>query len=268
MDQTPQDERGARAVSLAEENEALRAELEEARRVIDRLAGAREMMMVNLSHELRTPLTVIRGYVDLMQGYGGNPPAERMRDWLRAIRAQADRLADHVSDIFTHYAVASCEQDWDRERAPLKDIIEDACRPVQEVAEARGVTIGIGRIPRARIQCHRTYLVRAVGALVANASRFTRENTAVSVRAAWLESGSAVSLRITDHGPGLDARAGERAFDEFWQTADVLVDKPAGLGLGLSLARAVAEKIGGECRLVETGDNGSTFEMVLPAFPV
>ncbi|MGC2827192.1 MAG: ATP-binding protein, partial [Pseudolabrys sp.] len=73
------------------------------------------------------------------------------------------------------------------------------------------------------------------------------------------DGNSVVSLIIEDTGPGINSENGDRVFDPFFTT------KASGMGLGLSISRRIIEDHGGDLRLTETGSDGCTFEVSLPA---
>ena len=116
---------------------------------------------------------------------------------------------------------------------------------------------------RAFLLRHQDHLRQAVSNLVTNALRHTPSCTPIEVSAVLGGDGQA-SVRVRDHGPGLDATALAHAFDRFWQGDASRAE--AGTGLGLSIVAAIAHEHGGTATVTnaEDGDGGAIFTLGVP----
>ena len=108
-----------------------------------------------------------------------------------------------------------------------------------------------------------TLLEVVVTNLLENAVRHSPEGGAVQLRQA--QSGGFVELRVCDEGPGVSEADRERVFEAFYRGARERADSDAGTGLGLTIAREIAEAHGGELRLVAGAAVGACFLLRLPA---
>ena len=243
--------------------------LSEANRDLTRLNGSKNELIVNLSHEFRTPLAVILGYADLLDTFWKKGELGKFPEWITSLRRQVGVLEGHLSRIFDFFSVEAGEHDWTRDSAGLGEILDACAGCVRGLAEERGVGIDLSPPPEARLRCHREFLEKAITAVLENAVRFTGEGARVRVRTDLIAAngGAAAAVRIEDRGPGIPADLVSRVFEDFKQTNDVMVGKPDGLGLGLSLAKTIMRRHGGDCRLLETGPAGTTFELTIPVTP-
>ncbi|MFB9722499.1 PAS domain-containing sensor histidine kinase [Planobispora longispora] len=104
-------------------------------------------------------------------------------------------------------------------------------------------------------------LVRAIGALVSNAVKYSPIDTSITVHAA--AAGDQVTIAVTDHGVGIAAEELERVFERFYRTAYAYDNAIQGVGLGLWLVKTIAEVHGGTVTAISTPGQGSTFTLRL-----
>ena len=146
--------------------------------------------------------------------------------------------------------------DLSRER-PLQRTSVDLAALVSEVvaAEAPAVRIEPGEDGRA-IMADREELRRALGNLVRNARQAAGEEEVV---VAWRSDGRGAAIEVRDGGPGIPAEERERIFRHF------VTHRAGGTGLGLAVARLVAERHGGELTVDDAPEGGARFTMILPS---
>ena len=234
----------------------LAAEAEEASRAKSRFFAA-------VSHELRTPLHAIVGYTHLLatDSYGGMPaPASRAAERASVCAEHLARLIDDVLLLTTA----------EIDRLPiypapvsLPDYLAEVLEPLRRQAEAKGLEFALDvDVPSMNVDPER--LRQLLYALVSNAVKFTaRGGVNVSARA----EGGEVLLRVADTGPGIAADERRRIFDPFEQVCadDARTDSyNRGTGLGLTIARRLAGRMGGALWLDASGEAGSVFAIRLP----
>jgi PAS domain S-box-containing protein len=214
-----------------------------------------------VSHELRTPLTSIRASMQLLiaEDLTGNEDADRL---VKVALANADRLIRIVNDILDMSKIEAGEMMVTPKRTRLQPIIEDSVRSVEAVARDAGVTIvqspnGVGEVladPDRTIQV----LIN----LLSNAVKHAPSGSTIDVTTSEEHGVAAVTVR--DQGPGIPAHKVEFIFEPFTQLDASDTRRIAGTGLGLTIARALAEKQGGGIRVSSREGEGATFTLTLP----
>jgi two-component system OmpR family sensor kinase len=231
--------------------------------VLDRLGTALEQQrqfMADASHELRTPVSVIRTAADVTLSQPSRP-GEEYRDALAIVLDQSARLARLVDDMLVlaradagGYPVVTAELD-------LHETAADCLAAVQVLADERKVALRAALQPAARARGDESLLRRMLLNLLANAIEHTPPGGTVTLTLA--SDARAIVLSVTDTGHGVPPAERERIFERF-----VRLD-PArhggGAGLGLAIARWIAEAHGGTLQLARSGPDGSEFVATLPA---
>lgn len=259
--------------------DAARDELAELHEVIAeataKLRAARageKRLIADAAHELRTPLTLMRTSIDLALRRE-RPPAE-LREALAETRREVDRLTSLCQSLLDLNAVG--QGAWDRTLTDLPALVGEAVLAARAEAEARGLLIQLvvpseGSAP-ALLQ--ESAVRQAVDNLLSNALKFAPRGSTVEVR---VDSASAAgrprSFRVSvqDRGPGVPPAHRETIFAPFRQLppAQAAASHPAGPtaghGLGLAIAREVAQRHGGRLSLDETVTTGARFLLELPA---
>ncbi len=230
--------------------------------VLDRLGAALEQQrqfMADASHELRTPVSVIRtaGDVTLSQP---DRASEEYRDALAIVVEQSRRLARLVDDMLVlaradagGYPIAVADVD-------LHEVAADCLAVVQILADERRVALEAAIEPIVRMQGDESLLRRMVLNLLTNAIEHTPDEGRVTLTVATEDR--RIALRVADTGHGIPPDERERIFERF-----VRLDASrhtGGAGLGLSIARWIAEAHGGTLRLAQSGPDGSEFVAELP----
>jgi len=218
--------------------------------------------IATLAHELRNPLAPIRSAVEVMAKVPASDPAQQaMRETIDRQSAHLARIVDDMIDIarITRGAMTI-------ERAPV-DMAEAVRRALETAAPA--VEAGRHRLDIAlpseplivNGDLHR--LTQVLGNLFTNAARYTPQAGRIAVRARQ-EGGWAV-IEVSDNGRGIEPGMLERIFHMFVQGRAALEKIGAGLGVGLALARRIAEAHGGTLEAASDGDNkGAQFTLRIP----
>ncbi|MFL6572555.1 MAG: PAS domain S-box protein, partial [Burkholderiales bacterium] len=218
--------------------------------------------IATLAHELRNPLAPIRTAVEVMAKLPGSDPAQQaMRETIDRQSAQLARIVDDMIDIarITRGAMTI-------ERAPV-DMAEAVRRAVETAAPA--IEAGRHRLevelpPEPLIvngDLHR--LTQVLANLLDNAARYTPQAGGIAVRARQ-EDGWSV-IQVSDNGRGIEPGMLERIFHMFVQGRAALEKIGAGLGVGLALARRIAEAHGGSLEAASEGeDRGAQFTLRVP----
>jgi signal transduction histidine kinase len=223
---------------------------------------AREDLLSIVSHDLRNPLSVIvLTATQIARSAAARKAGSRMRrrtDGIRRAAAQMARLVDDLDDLSKIEAgkllfVA-------KELRDARQLVRQSVETFRPLARARKLTLKmeLGR-DRCRLFCDGDRIQQILSNLIGNAVKYTREGGKITVRAR--RSGSEIIFSVGDTGTGIPADQLAHVFEPYWQA------RPTrnGLGLGLSVAKAIVDAHGGRIRVESTVGRGSTFSFALPA---
>ncbi len=230
--------------------------------LLDRLETAlaqQRQFMADASHELRTPVSVARTAIEVTVGRDGRPEDE-YRDCLTVVAEQMRRLSRIVEDLFTLARADASGLPLDEGPLYLDELVADCVKEMSLVASPKGVRLawtGPGDLP---LHGDERRLRQMIVNLLGNAVRHTPARG--EVRLDLAVRGPAVELEITDTGEGIPTPDRERVFDRFVRLDPARAGE--GAGLGLPIARAIAEAHGGALTLARSDASGSTFVVRLP----
>jgi heavy metal sensor kinase len=218
-----------------------------------------QQFMADASHELRTPTSVIRVAADVALDRPTRAEAE-YRETLAIVRTEAQRLSRLVADMLVLARAEAGGQPLHPTDLYLNDVVGEARRAVSVLAADRQVTLCAGDFPETPFRGDEDLLRQLIANLLQNAVQHTPPGGRVAIT--MEADGNAIVLRIADEGEGIREADRERIFDRFVRL-DAARGGP-GTGLGLPIARWVAEAHRGSLVLESTGPHGSTFRVTLP----
>jgi two-component system, OmpR family, sensor kinase len=215
--------------------------------------------MADASHELRTPVSVIQSAADVTLARDTRSAAE-YRDSLAIVGTEARRLARLVDDMLVLARADAGGYPLTFERLYLNDLVADCRRALDVLARERAVTIRTVAGDDVPFTGDENLLRRMLLNLLQNAVSHTRPNGTVTVALSMLSQ--ALQIRVSDEGDGIPESDRTRIFDRFVQLD--MSRSRAGAGLGLPIARWIAEAHGGSLELETSNPRGSTFLVSLP----
>jgi signal transduction histidine kinase len=230
-----------------------------------RLAEQRVSFVNQVSHELRTPLTNICMYADLVaQSFDreDEPSAEELQqqERLTVIRSESRRLTRLVNNVL-EFARPAPTKSLQRSPEVLDAIIAETLATFEPKLEELGFTVDRKFNCPGKRMLDRGAVEQILVNLIGNAEKYAASGKYLRIETAATDG--VVSFTITDHGPGIPARMREQIFKPFVRMNDRLED-PAGTGIGLTIARELARRHGGDCALLTT-DPGASFRCTLAA---
>ena len=215
-----------------------------------------------VSHELRTPLPSIRASLQLLlaEQMMGTPDADQL---VRVALANADRVIRIVNDILDMSKIEAGEMVMAPRRTALQPIVDDSVRSILPVARDAQVTIVHAANGALDVVADPDRTIQILVNLLSNAVKHAPSGSQVEVSTA--REGGMVAVAVRDHGPGIPAHKIDFIFEPFTQLDGSDTRRIAGTGLGLTIARAIAEKQGGGIRVSSREGEGSTFTLTVPA---
>jgi PAS domain S-box-containing protein len=227
-------------------------------REVDRM---KDEFVALVSHELRTPLTSIRGYLELLLDEADDFDATH-HDWLAVIDRNSERLLALVEDLLLKAQVNAGKVSLTMSDADLSSIVEHSVTASAPVAAAREIELTSSTPPLPPVTVDPVRIGQVVDNLVSNALKFTPAGGRVAVRAS-ADAGRA-RIEVEDSGAGISAEEQERLFERFFRTERAQTAAVPGVGLGLSIAKAIVEAHGGTISCRSAPGRGSTFAIELP----
>jgi signal transduction histidine kinase len=234
----------------------------------DRLARDeqwRRDMTADLSHELRTPLATIQSRIEALED--GVLPATP--DNLRVIGAEVERLGRLLGALRSLNELESEDVSVEHERLDLAEVGRDAIARAETVFAAKGVTLS-GDLSSVAVKGDRDRLLQVAANLLDNAVKFTPQGGRVVLAVARgdgplgaaASSGAWATLTVADGGPGIDPVDLPFIFDRFYRSQAARGTQ--GVGLGLAIARGLAEAQGGVIEAADALGGGAVFTVRLP----
>jgi signal transduction histidine kinase len=211
-------------------------------------------MACSISHDMRHSLTAIYANAEFLERHdiGASARADLLLEIQEAVLAMTERI-----DSLLQFGSGGRENPLVHERVSL--VVEKAVRAVKFHPDGQNVSITIDKLPAAEADIDARNLEGAIYNLLLNACQAATRSTHVpEVKVHLAEVEERIYVTILDNGPGIPASIRRTLFDPF-----VTAGKPNGTGLGLTLARRIAEEHGGSVCLEESNREGTVFTLSL-----
>jgi len=244
----------ARRAALALDNAALYEQARAATR-------SREEVLAVVSHDLRNPLNAVLLAAVILDEYTEPERwSERERLQLRTIRHSAEQMTTLIHDLVEVVALEAGTRVLHLEPIDVGALLRSAAEMYAGLAAEQEVALWVDAPPEVPdVRADRARLLQVLSNLVGNALKFTPAGGTVRVGAE--AAGEAVRFWVSDTGRGIDPDHLPRLFERFWQARR---GDRQGLGLGLSIAKAIVDAHGGRIWAESTPGAGSTFSFTLP----
>ncbi|MDQ0029624.1 sensor histidine kinase [Arthrobacter bambusae] len=226
--------------------------------LVDALA-AKDDFVSNVSHEFRTPLTSITGYVDLMLEEAENLPSWVVQQ-LGIVQRNADRLLSLVSDLL---AVRAGHLIVQPHAVDVCELVKSSVASAGPKADDGGVRLHVDVPGRLEAHVDANRISQVLDNLISNAIKYSPDGGDVHVT--LLREENAVMCRVKDTGMGMGKQDQADAFTRYFRAGNVRNTGIQGVGLGLSICKAIVDAHGGTIDLQSVPGEGTTFTFRVPA---
>jgi len=215
----------------------------------------------DVSHELRTPLTAIRGEAEL--ALRRPRTADEYKVALETIQRESVSMGGVVEDLLLLARAETGGLPSTRSRVKTVDFLEGAAAKAEQLGKRKQIQIKLitDRAPKDFLAAE-NYLALALGNLLSNAVKHSPENATVTLTCQKSLSGG-LTFSVADQGEGIPQVLLERIFDPFFRVDSARNRIAGGVGIGLSLARALARLHGGDVRAESAQGRGSQFHLTI-----
>ena len=273
---------------LAAENvpPELRPLLDAITEMLDRLEAsyaAQTQFVADASHELRTPIAVIQGYANLLSRWGSEDP-EVLRESVEAIRTEADSMKRMTNQLLFLARGDSGALPLDLQRVDLVKVAEEVLREERMIEEGAGDEEKQGgeggpegsepqgrhefeaRFPEGGVYvtADPALVKQLIRILVDNSVKYTPPGGGITLSVSAEAKAGRALVKVQDEGQGIPAGLLPQVFDRFVRADEARTRGAGGLGLGLSIAKQIAERHGGALEVFSVEGVGTRFTVSLP----
>lgn len=248
-----------RTKELALKHERLESTIEELHE-LERQKGA---FFNTISHDLRIPLTGILGYGEMLEEGLAGDLGPQQREFVRNMIESARRMTDMLNDLLDFARLEAGQLAVMPRPTSLPDLVRQALTPMRPALERKQLRLRTdlpAELPDVLADPDR--VVQVLSNLLSNATKFTPQGGAITVRAAVQPDGSALRVEVVDSGVGIPPEDMAHLFGRFFQTA--AGRRAGGTGLGLHVSKGLIEAQGGTMGVESQPAQGSTFWLSLP----
>ncbi len=230
---------------------------------LKKLEQAKSEFSAIVSHELRTPLTALRGAIGLMNTHYSDQIPDKLQKLVSLANSNCERLTLLVNDILDIDKLQSGRMDFDIQPITLAPFITEVGESHTLYAKQYDVLLDWETSNESLCilaDCDR--LMQVMANLVSNAIKFSNKGDTVKLRS-YIQN-EKVALCVIDTGAGIPRDMRHKIFDKFIQADSSDQRHKGGTGLGLTIAKAMVEKMNGDISVISKEGEGSTFTVLLP----
>jgi PAS domain S-box-containing protein len=236
----------------------------EQRRAEAEIERAKQEFFGSVSHELRTPLTSIIAYTELLEDFDSENLSEEGKKALEVIDRNAQRELRLVGDMLLVTRIQEGGFSIQLGEVDLGLVVADAIDAARRPAESAGLElraeVDAQGVPEMTGDPHR--LGQAIDNLLSNAIKFTPSGGWIAVR--LHRRGDMAIIDVEDSGLGIPEDEQKRLFDRLYRASSALQHQIQGIGIGLSIVKAIAEAHGGSVKVESEEGRGTTFTLEIP----
>ena len=230
-----------------------------------RLRQVKSDFLSNVSHELRTPLSVVVGFVYLLLNQVIGKLSEEQQKILETVYRNSEELLELIDNVLWMTSLNVGDSSANIEQFNARDIVTETIKRYDKGIQEKGLTVNVEIADSGvAIVSDRSKVERVFQNVFNNAVKFTSQGS-VTVRVQPSSDRRSVVFEVADTGTGIEENKIDTIFEPFHQADNSSVRSFSGLGLGLTVARRMAEIIGGKLEITSTPNVGTRVLMSFPA---
>lgn len=238
--------------------------LDEARRGAEQANKSKSEFLANMSHELRTPLNSVIGFAEVMKDEVFGPIGDRYKEYAESVHTSGQHLLSLINDVLDLSKIEAGKIELVEEETDVSVILAKCRQLLHERASAAGLHIRLeipAPLPFVIVDGRR--IKQVILNLMSNAVKFTPPGGRISLRAE-MDPPTGLKISVVDTGIGMTQDEISVALEQFGQIDNDLARQHDGTGLGLPIARSLAELHGGKLEVESKRDAGTTVMLWLP----
>jgi signal transduction histidine kinase len=256
-------------VAVALENARLagevQAEMERRLHESEGTMGAKDRALATLAHDIRSPIGAIDGYCANLEDEIYGPVTESQRQAMARVRMAGRHLLSLLENVMDMVRLDAGAVTVAAAPVRLREVAREAVDLLRPAAAARLQTLTLTDGPDVVVIGDQARIRQVLVNLLGNAVKFTPEGGSVTVATAprVAAGGRWGEVRVSDTGPGIPEAERAAVFERYYRSAETA--RAQGVGLGLAISHALAQRMGGQLAVESEVGKGSTFVLTLPA---
>ncbi|MCB9420930.1 MAG: PAS domain-containing protein [Ardenticatenaceae bacterium] len=238
------------------------------------LEQSKDSFLQTISHELRTPLTAIKGYVELLSTGASGTLNDSQKMFTTTIQRNVNRMVQLINSLIFASSIKAGRLEYITGHTDLTQLIDQISRELQPTAAEDGQKIVVEVAKEIQpLHVDPIHMATILEELITNSIKFNRPGGTVRVTAVPdTMNGNAqtyIIVSVSDEGIGIDPADQSHIFEEFYRATHETEShiRTRGLGMGLSIVRALVETYNGRIWFKSTPGQGSTFTFIIPNQP-
>ena len=246
------------------QRDRIQKDLLKAKKEVERVAQMKEEFLANMSHEIRTPMNAIIGFTDILQS---SQLDENQQHYINSIKRASENLLVILNDILDFTKIESGKLNISKSNFSLSELTESIRLLQEPKAEEKDIALIIEVDPLVpeELYSDSVRIFQVVMNLVNNAIKFTEKGRVVlDISQRMKNHGRMLIFKVSDTGIGIPHQKLNSIFSSFTQVGASTTRKYGGSGLGLTIAKRLAQMLKGDLEVESTLDKGSTFTFSIP----
>ena len=220
----------------------------------------RQRMMGDITHELRNPVTIIKSHLEAIEDGIWQPTPERIHLTVEEV----DRLSNLIKDVERLMTIEGMDNAMSFEQSNFSDLLKNSISSFYPLAKSKSITLKSDINDGIFCKLDAPKIRQAINNLLTNAIRYTDSGGTISIFLTPSPKDNVVTLSISDTGIGIAEKDLPNIFERFYRTDKSRTRASGGMGIGLSVVKAVVEAHGGKIIAKSKQGEGTTFVVTLP----